>query len=43
MYKKLTGITVRRISSHLEEHSLLSADQKDVTLEAGIKITWISY
>jgi hypothetical protein len=28
MYKTLTGIIARRILSHLEEHSLLPAEQK---------------
>jgi hypothetical protein len=28
MYKTLTGIMARRISSHLEEHKLLPAEQK---------------
>ena len=28
MYKTLTGITAKRISTHLEEQSLLSAEQK---------------
>jgi hypothetical protein len=33
MYKTLTGIIAKRISTHLEEQSLLSAEQKDVILE----------
>jgi hypothetical protein len=33
MYKALKGITAKRISTHLEEQSLLQAGQKDVTLE----------
>ena len=33
MYKILTGIIARRISTHLEEQDLLPAEQKDVTLE----------
>jgi hypothetical protein len=33
MYKMLTGIIARRISTHLEEHNLLPAEQKDVTQE----------
>ena len=28
MYKTLTGITAKRMSTHLEEHSLLPAEQK---------------
>jgi hypothetical protein len=28
MYKTLTGIIARRISSHLEEHNLLPVEQK---------------
>jgi len=28
MYKTLTGIIAKRISTHLEEQSLLSAEQK---------------
>jgi len=28
MYEMLTGITARRLSSYLEEHSLLPAEQK---------------
>jgi hypothetical protein len=28
MYKTLTGMTARRLSSHLEEYSLLPAQQK---------------
>jgi len=28
MYKTLTGIIAKRISTHLEEHSLLPAEQK---------------
>jgi len=33
MYKSLKGIIGKRISTHLEEQSLLPAEQKDVTLE----------
>ena len=29
MYKTLTGITAKRISTHLEEQSLLPAEQKE--------------
>jgi hypothetical protein len=32
MYKTLTGITARRISVHLEEHNLLPAEQKRISL-----------
>jgi len=28
MYKTLTGITAKRISTHLEEHDILPAEQK---------------
>jgi hypothetical protein len=33
MYKTLTGIIARRISSQLEEHNLLPAEQKEITLD----------
>jgi hypothetical protein len=33
MYKTLTRIIAKRISTHLEEKNILSAEQKDVTLE----------
>jgi hypothetical protein len=33
MYKTLTGISARKISSHLEEHNLLPQSKKDVILE----------
>jgi len=36
MYKTLTGIITKRISTHLEEQSLLPAEQKDVTLEVKV-------
>jgi len=40
MYKTLTGIIAKRISTHLEEQSLLPASKKDVTLE--VKVARIS-
>jgi hypothetical protein len=33
MYKTLTEVIARRISSHLEEHNFLPAEQKEITLE----------
>ena len=36
MYKTLTGIIAKRITTHLEEQSLLPAKQKDVTLEVKV-------
>jgi hypothetical protein len=35
MYKMLTGIIARRISTQLEEHNLLPAEQKDVIQEVN--------
>jgi len=40
MYKTLTGVIAKRISTHLEEQRLLPAEQKDVTLE--VKVARIS-
>jgi len=41
MYKTLTGIIAKRISTHLEEQNLLPGQQKDVTLE--VKVARMNY